>query len=254
MADYGLQFIDPQRIRVDPPLEPGWESTKDGGAGTSRETIDGCVNHIPAVREKIDAGFQPEDFDRLRHSDNAEDKGTGDSYAMFWGVKPVDVTREGDHFAVSEDGRHRVQAAQENGLDRIPANYTGPEGDPEFAGKLPDAARLPHGGVREDNDMSRRGEYFEAESGHRMDPPETEASRQKDNPQPNGQDDAHSMDGSSSQSQANFDARAIDPGDGSQPGGEGEHSVDGAEAAPEVSEGESGDTSETPSSSDAGYF
>ncbi|MBS1790056.1 MAG: hypothetical protein JST85_20195 [Acidobacteria bacterium] len=267
MTDYGLQFIDPQRIRINPPLEPGWKSTKDGGAGTSRDTIDGCVNHIPAVREKIDAGSQPEDFDRLRHSDKAEDKATGDSYAMFWGAKPVDVTRDGDDFIVSDDGRHRVQAAQENGLSQIPARYHDPADDPEFAGKEHNAASKPRGGEQpqEETMFGREGTYRIDQEGklhNNIEEDESGAGNREiireGNPPDQSNDDQTSNDPTSAnaeakelnknavdQPQASSDTVDDDPGDGSLPSGNREDPGDGSEAAPKETDSENRDQTES---------
>lgn len=165
--DYGLQYVDPQRIRIEEPLPENWETTKDGGGGTSRATIDSGVDNIDAVRARIDEGATSDDFARLRESDDPQDKAVGDSYGMFWGDDPVKVNRVGDDY-VADGGRHRAAEAQARGTEQVPVHFYGPPDDPEFGERPQDAARLPHGGEpsQEDSQMNSERSGFNPEQYH----------------------------------------------------------------------------------------
>jgi hypothetical protein len=260
--NYGLQYVDPQRIKIDPPLEPDWDSTKGDGGGTPRETIDRCLSHLDGVRGRIDAGATADDFVRMRESDDPQEKALGESHSMFYGGNPVKVSRDGEDF-ITDGGRHRAQAAQEAGVSQLPVEYHGPADDPEFAGRPDNAARLPANGERAagEDEMGRHGEYFQTAEGHLADPPEvTEASTPRDSPSPqdNGQSDtaspatsasdappaANEADGVQADGSAADRDEMMGDGDSQSQAESGEDSMDGAEDAPARPEGEEGEAAE----------
>jgi len=167
--DYGLQIVNPALIENDPPVEDDWKTTKDGGAGTDRDVIGDALVNLPQVRAKIEEGYGPKDFDKLRQSNDPNERAIGDSYSMFCGDDPIEVQRKGDKL-VSADGRHRLNLADQYGLQEIPARVRAPEDDPEFADKPYDAAKQPS---REEKDMNP--EYH-----NRIEAPEAQPKQEQD--------------------------------------------------------------------------
>jgi hypothetical protein len=157
MAEYknfGLQYVHPDLIRIDPPLDDDWETTKDGGGGTRREDINACIDHLPEVRSAIDAGRTADDFQRLGESDAPHERALSDAYGMFY-EHPIKVNRDGDEFVIGADGRHRTYLLQQRGESLTPAEVHAPADDPEFAARPFDAARRPAPEqLRQENHMS----------------------------------------------------------------------------------------------------
>lgn len=145
--DYGLQFVNPDLIKVDPPVKENWQTTKDGGGGATRDEFGHGLEHLEEVKARIAEGQTEDELKALQRSDDPREKAIGDSYHMFYGEHPVQVERVGDDL-ITTDGRHRADLAQQYGLKEIPARVYTPADDPEFVGKLHDAARPPDSGER----------------------------------------------------------------------------------------------------------
>jgi hypothetical protein len=153
LKDFGLQYVNPDLVDVSPPVNEGWKTTKDGGGGTNRSDIDSGLDHTRDVKAGLDKGFEQEDFDRLRRSSDPQGKAVGDAHSMFWGDDPITVTKEGDQFS-TDDGRHRLAAAQDRGERSLPMRVYAPEDDPEFSRREYDYARSHGAPEQKDTSMN----------------------------------------------------------------------------------------------------
>ena len=140
LKDYGLQYVNPDLVEVSPPVRKGWETTRDGGGGVSRDQIRSGIDNAKEVRTRLDQGYTDDDFRRLRESSDLHDKAVSDSQAMLWGDRPITVTKNGDRFS-TDNGRHRIDAAQAAGTRSLPMRVYAPEDDPQFSTRDYDYAR-----------------------------------------------------------------------------------------------------------------
>ena len=85
--------------------------------GNSREDYQELASHIPEVQERLDRG---EDLDSI-----CKDPEIGATATQYYREDRMpEVSRYGDTYIASDDNRHRILAAQEQGYD-IPVKVTG---------------------------------------------------------------------------------------------------------------------------------
>ena len=190
--NYGMHYIPSDLITVDPLPKDGWETTKDGGGGQTREEIDEALDNSSQVKAKIAQGHSKADFDSWRNSNDPEEKSVGDAYHTLYGgahqnsqgesegYPPVRVARNEKGDLVTERGQHIVDRAQHHGGRDVPAEVMAPPGDREFEGKQP--MRLPPAGERKDDAMGggEPGQIQAARGQDKMDGAEAAPDRTKD--------------------------------------------------------------------------
>lgn len=99
--------------------------------GVTSENFDHHITHddalnatreYQAMRPLIDEGYTGEDFaDRDRAAGLDYEHGQQRIYDLFHGSSPIHVTKDGDQYDII-DGRHRIFAAKELGMESIPAH------------------------------------------------------------------------------------------------------------------------------------
>jgi hypothetical protein len=160
LKDFGLQYVYPERVNIDQPITTGWQTSKDSGGGTPREDFERGLANAGEVKSLIEKGYDKDDFHRLSQSSDPREKALGDSYGMYWGDRPIQVTKNEDGMFTSDNGAHRLDVAQARGERSVPMRVYAPADDTEFAGKDYDAARHPQDKheAQEGKKMGREGE------------------------------------------------------------------------------------------------
>lgn len=200
MKESNLQYVDPLLVKVDPPVPDDWENTKDGEGGTTREEIGEGLKYLPQVEGKIAEGLGPDDFEKLRQSQKPDERALGDSYEMFYGNDPIEVTQKGDAL-VSDDGRHRLNLAQQDGIRKIPVHVSPSINDHELANNSYETANLPENGdpTKEKLNMPQHGENWRKGDDGLVAPQEAqELSKSPDIPPSSQQKDDNGSDAGSS--------------------------------------------------------
>jgi len=116
-----------------PNLDKNWQSTK----GYPRQDVEKWVKQLAEVqRLSSEKGLGYADFQKMRNSTDPNERALGATHHKFYDHDTSGEATNGDHvtlmwngqsYEVSNNGRHRVQAAKNMSLGFMPAEVTGQE-------------------------------------------------------------------------------------------------------------------------------
>ncbi len=113
-----------------PDLDPNWQKTQHN---YSRQQIDGWIRQLGEIqRLSVERGYTYDDFQRMRNSLAPLERELGQTHHKFYDHGPlmtvnkdfVSLTWNGKEYEIDINGNHRVYAAQEMGIRRMPAEVS----------------------------------------------------------------------------------------------------------------------------------
>jgi len=99
------------------------ENLADGPNGYQKEDVQRWMASVPQIERLKAAGWTSADFDRLRASSNPVDRelGATEHHLYRSDSSGLKASYDGRQFDV-EGGRHRVEAARQNGVESVPVH------------------------------------------------------------------------------------------------------------------------------------
>lgn len=124
----GFFEVDLSQVKS-PDLDPNWQKSPKG---VTRHQINDWTRQLGEIQSmSVNRGYTYEHFQKMRNSSVAEERALGETHHKFYdhGAQTnnrdfVSLTWNGKEYEIDKNGNHRVSAAKDMGLRRMPAEVS----------------------------------------------------------------------------------------------------------------------------------